>query len=87
MLLDPLKRNVFSIPLRVRIRIFAKPLLKERFHRTAVRVPQLNMTQIIPMIKKQVADLDVSLQFFLSCALVILILVAPSIERGLNLVA
>ena len=53
MLFDPLERNVFSIPLRIRVGILAKPLLEECFHRAAVRVTELNVAEVVPMIEEQ----------------------------------
>jgi len=58
--------DALAVPLRIRFGVFPKPFFKEFFHRASMSIAQVNVTQIIPMVEKQVANLSVLLQFLLA---------------------
>jgi hypothetical protein len=84
--LYPSKWDTPSISLQVWVGILFKPLLKEFLQLTAMRVAEIDLSQVLRMVKEQMPDLHVVGELLLPSVLVILVLVAASGHRRLDFV-
>jgi len=85
--LYPSKWDALSIALSIWVGISFKPFLKEFvFQLTAMRVTEVYLSQVVRMVKEQMPDAHVVGELLLSGVLVILVLVAASVNRRLDFV-